>query len=36
MKELGKPRTFTSSFATTDPQSKLNDDSKLAKIMQRL
>lgn len=31
MKELGvKPRTFTSSFATTDVQSKLNIDSKLA------
>ena len=31
MKELGvKPRTFTSSFATTDPQSQLNQDSKLA------
>ena len=31
MKELGvKPRTFTSSFATTDPQSKLNEDSQLA------
>ena len=31
MKELGvKPRTFTSSFATTDPQSRLNEDSKLA------
>ena len=31
MKELGvKPRTFTSSFATTDPESLLNDDSKLA------
>lgn len=25
-----KPVTFTSSFATTDPESKLNDDSKLA------
>jgi asparagine synthetase B (glutamine-hydrolysing) len=31
MKELGlKPRTFTSSFATTDPKSLLNHDSKLA------
>ena len=31
MKELGvKPRTFTSSFATTDPESLLNEDSKLA------
>ena len=31
MKELGvKPRTFTSSFATTDPQSKLNEDSEIA------
>ena len=31
MKELGvKPRTFTSSFATTDPKSKLNEDSQLA------
>ena len=31
MKELGvKPRTFTSSFATTDPKSLLNEDSKLA------
>jgi len=31
MKELGvKPRTFTSSFATTDRKSNLNDDSKLA------
>ena len=32
MKELGvKPRTFTSSFATTDPKSKLNQDSEIAK-----
>lgn len=32
MKELGvKPRTFTSSFSTTDPKSKLNEDSNLAK-----
>ena len=31
MKELGvKPRTFTSSFATTDRKSLLNEDSKLA------
>ena len=31
MKELGlKPRTFTSSFATTDPKSLLNHDSELA------
>ena len=31
MRELGvKPRTFTSSFATTDPKSKLNEDSQLA------
>ena len=31
MRELGvKPRTFTSSFATTDPESLLNEDSKLA------
>ena len=31
MKELGvKPRTFTSSFATTDPQSKLNEDSEIS------
>ena len=34
MKELGvKPRTFTSSFATTDPQSRLNEDSKLAQTL---
>ena len=32
MKELGvRPRTFTSSFATTDPKSKLNQDSEIAK-----
>ena len=34
MKELGvKPRTFTSSFATTDPQSKLNEDNYHTKNM---
>ena len=34
MKELGvKPNTFTSEFELLDPNSKLNDDSNLAKVI---
>jgi asparagine synthase (glutamine-hydrolysing) len=36
MRELGvKPVTFTSSFATTDPESRLNEDSELAERLCR-